>query len=160
MSTGWEVIAQRRFGGHGGVSTEWEITTRIPDLNSWLSNFFAGLLPSYPSVEEGSIFSDRECRGFHLRQGVTPSTFGRVVAAVVTRNHRTLRSALLQANKDLARHEASMAVRAAKIKAGGCPMDGNRVYYSSEARGATLVNVLMCRACYRASQKFQMGISP
>lgn len=159
MSTGWEVTVQHRFGGHGGVSTEWEITCEVPDINSWLCNFFAGQLDSYPSVEPGTICSDRECRSFHLRQGVTPSTFGRIVSAVIMRNRRGLRSALLRANQELARHESALSNRAAKIKAGGCQLDGNKAYFSSEKSGASGEPLVLCRSCWRSIQESRKTVS-
>lgn len=101
--TGMAVTIDRRFGRHGGRSTEWEITTTIDDLKEVILE-----LPTFKGVQ----ITDKEHKSYHtysitLPEGVKWRTAGMVASAWAMRDRRLLMSALRMAEAEFMLQEES-----------------------------------------------------
>lgn len=148
---GHELRVQRRFGGHGGRHTEWEIHTEIPHIMAFLAAFKAAHAtppeaPWWPAVQ---IYVTEHWHSLILSRGVRPSTFGAIVAACTTQDAKWLYRSLTRAHGEAEVAERAYAARTARIKAGGCKLDGNKIVF--RWTGSDGIEYGVCRACRRAS---------
>lgn len=101
----------RRFGGHGGVPTEWEIRT---------SDEFAAkaiqALPDIPGIQHsGKGFIEYHTQSIYLPEGVHRSLAGDVATALASVDLRALISALHDCTKPTPRAVCFLAVRGNRI---------------------------------------------
>jgi hypothetical protein len=95
--SGYVVEIDRRFGGHGGVNTEWEIRSELEPIVTMVR-----LLPKFEHVQI-SVFQPPE-NAFQncliiLHQGTPPSLAGAVAANLAAMDIVALSSALKECDE-------------------------------------------------------------
>jgi len=120
VSTGFEITFQRRFGGHGGVATEWEYSSRITCLVDFLWRWcgkhpksYALAAPLYWHTDTVGVACVNTGTSFNLRQGVSAKVAGGVAGAWCALDKklftRLMRKADKQAKKEQKREEKRAA---------------------------------------------------
>ena len=105
-AAGIEVTLKRRFGGHGGIATEWEITTSDADAKALIRS-----LPVLPLIgHEVPGDEHRFGHGIDLPEGVTPLLAGEIAACLAGLDDDALAAALHRASAEGAAHLATVAL--------------------------------------------------